>query len=129
MSKKLIFGLIAGLVAAPSFAASLCAGDGKDVDVKAGTGTAVKFIATDFKQKCSNNVISAYDEDNAGAWVASASKKGKSYFMGHTNGGAAIPIPGVTVTAGTDPKPADQLTEAQKLGETTSTTSTTGGGG
>ncbi|MBN8441481.1 MAG: hypothetical protein J0M28_07245 [Thauera sp.] len=112
MNKKLIFGLVASLVAAPSFATALCAGDGKDVPVK----TATKFIATDFSQKCSANVISAYDEDNVGAWIVSASKKGKNYFMGHTNGGAAVPVKDASVTPGTDPTPATHLDAAKALG-------------
>lgn len=114
MNKKLIFGLIASFIAAPSFAAApdLCKGDGKDAAVE----TAGKFIATAFTQKCSANVISQYGEDNVGAWVVTASKKGKNYFMGHTNGGAAIPVPKAEVKAGTDPTPGDHLSEAEKLG-------------
>lgn len=114
MNKKIIFGFVASVIAAPSFATALCAGAGADVDVSAASPT--KFIATPFKQKCSNNVISAYDEDNAGAWVAAASKKGKSYFIGNTNGGAAIPKSGVSVAAGTDPTPATYLPDAKALG-------------
>lgn len=112
MNKKLIFGLVASLVAAPSFATALCAGDGAQVAV----ATADKFIATGFTQKCSANVISAYDEDNIGAWIVAASKKGKNYFMGHTNGGAAVPVSGASVTPGTDPTPATHLDTAKALG-------------
>lgn len=112
MNKKLIVGLFASFIAAPSFATALCAGGGVDVKIAKGT----QFIASDFTQKCSANVISAYDQDNVGAWVVAASKKGKSYFMGHTNGGAAVPIPNVSVTAGTDPTPDTHLTKAKALG-------------
>lgn len=115
MNKKLIVGLIAGFIAAPSFAAApdLCKGDGKDAAVEA----AGKFIATAFKQKCSNNVFSEYGESNSGAWVVAASKKGKNYFMGHTNGGAAIPVPGADeIKASADPSPGTYLTKAEALG-------------
>ena len=117
MSKKLILGLVFGLVAAPSFATALCLGDGKEAKVTAGTN----FIATSFQQKCSNNVYSDYSEDATGAWIASASQKGKSYFMGHTNGGAAVPIANATVDPKTKPDTAGKLTEAEKLGASTTT--------
>lgn len=105
-------GALCAIAAMPSFATDLCKGDGKEAAVT----TASKFIATSFTQKCSNNVISKYDEDNLAAWVSSASKKGKSYFIGNTNGGAAIPMAGAEVKAGTDPDPSTYLTDAKKLG-------------
>lgn len=108
----IVAGALCAFAAMPSFATDLCKGAGDDAPV----ATAGKFIANGFTQKCSNNVFSAYDEDNAAAWVASASKKGKSYFIGNTNGGAAIQKDGATVTAGQDPKPDTYLPDAKKLG-------------
>lgn len=114
MKIKLIVGLAAAVLAMPSFATTLCEGEGKDANV----AEASKFISKSFKQKCSNNVFSAYDEDNAAAWVVSASKKGKQYYAGHTNGGAAVALEEsvAKVTPGTDPTPATYLTNAAELG-------------
>lgn len=46
------------------------------------------FIQNGFTPKCSANVFMNFDQNNLAAAVASASRKGRTIFAGHTNGGS-----------------------------------------
>ncbi len=77
------------------------------------------FIQQDMKFKCSGNVIMTADQDTAKAWVAAASKKGKFYWGGNTDGGSAQKLGTTEVVSGTDPTPSGQMSTAKTAGSST----------
>jgi hypothetical protein len=134
MKTKLIAAMLA-LACAPSFAGTVvaaampgasaplafCTGDAGAANISpAGTPAMIQAI---FLQGCSNNVYMSIAEDQMSAWGSSASKKGKYYMIGNTNGGAPRvykDAAGVApeVSPGTVPTPGSYMGAAQALGST-----------
>ncbi len=121
--KKILMMLALIGFAGTASATALCAGDAAATSKDVKAADTVKFIRTDFKMKCSAKVFLDYDEDNAMAWAASASKGGACFVIGNTNGGAPKQLNDdcspakPDYTSATDPKPADKINDAKKLGQ------------
>lgn len=88
MIKKIILAASLSLIASASFAAPLCENNGTAGNGKEFAGDSTQFVVTSFTPKCSANTEVEGDQDASGFWGASASTKGKTYFGGHTAGGA-----------------------------------------
>lgn len=93
---------------------AFCTGDAGAANIS--PASTPQMIQAIFLQGCSNNVYLNVAEDNMAAWGASASKKGKSYLIGNTNGGAPRAVSGATVDPATAPDPSTHMTAAQALG-------------
>jgi len=74
------------------------------------------FLREAMKFKCSNNVFLSADQDSAKAWTASASRKGRYYWGGNTDGGSASKLGNSEVTPGTDPSLSGPLDIAKTVG-------------
>jgi hypothetical protein len=77
------------------------------------------FLQQEMKFKCSGNVIMSADQDTSKAWAAAASKKGKFYWGGNTDGGSAQKLGTTEVVSGTDPTPDSVLDTAKTAGSGT----------
>lgn len=122
MKTKIIVAAIAAMAATSSYAVPLaiggavvCSGTAASVAIEPQTTPA--FIQENFNQGCSNNVYMNAGENNISAWAVTASKKGKYYFIGNTNGGAPrADTAGALVDPATAPDPSTRLGDAEALG-------------
>lgn len=93
MKKMIVLGALA---LAPMFvmaaAEKPCTGTaGLAVADVTGNTDGSKFVRTTFKPQCSANTLVTVDQSATALWGGSGSKKGKSAFLGSTNGGAVKP--------------------------------------
>lgn len=121
MKTKIIVAAVAAMAASSSYAATMGADvavcdDGTAKSVAIALASPPGFIQETFNQGCSNNVFMNVGENNIMAWAASASKKGKYYFIGNTNGGAPRAKTSATVDPATDPTPTSHMADAEALG-------------
>lgn len=126
MKKQLIFvvgGLVLGggvVMQAHAATVAVCTGTAGPAAARlAKSSDGSTFLKNDMNFKCSNNVLASADQDAEKAWVAAASRKGKFYWGGNTNGGSATKLGTAEVTPGTDPSPSGQLNAAKIVGAST----------
>lgn len=123
--KKQVIVLLAGFVLGAgtfgsAYATTICNGTAGPASGKLDSAAdGSKFLQQDMKFKCSGNVIMAADQDTAKAWAAAASKKGKFYWGGNTDGGSAQKLGSTEVVSGADPTPDSQLDLAKTAGSGT----------
>ncbi|MEF8734870.1 MAG: hypothetical protein CRU78_17570 [Candidatus Accumulibacter phosphatis] len=129
MKKELILafgGLVLGagaFVPAHAAAVAACTGTaGPAVAALAAATDGSQFLRETMQFKCSSNVFLNADEDTAKAWVAAASRKGRYYWGGNTDGGSAARLGTAEVSSGTDPTPGGQLDAAKVAGAAASST-------
>lgn len=108
-----VMAVVGALATAPvSAATNVCTGGAATSASVQGSDT--QFIQVTFTARCSNNVFLSYDQNTTVLAVGAASKKGKNYFAGHSNGGG-ISVNGVCpgtgcVAADVNTKAGDALT-------------------
>lgn len=89
MKKIALMALVVGF-SGQALAVDLCLGTAAKAQVAAAdvdaTGAGTKFLRSQFFQACSNNILLKFSQDTTKAWVASGSKKGKTSFLGNTEG-------------------------------------------
>lgn len=121
MKTKIIAAAFAAMAASGSYAVTMSGNvavcdDGTAKSVPIALAASPGFIQETFNQGCSNNVYMNVGENNIMAWAASASKKGKYYFIGNTNGGAPRAKTSALVDPATAPAPTDHMADAEALG-------------
>lgn len=114
MKKALILSVLAAAAVSPlANAAAVCdGGSGANVDI-APAGTPA-FIKVGFTAKCSANVYSNYSENDNQVGVVAASKKGKNYFGGGSNGGGVRALGTCSTTCGTTTEITDGNADAAR---------------
>lgn len=83
-----VMAVVGTLAATPANAVTVCTGAGAASSQVAGVTTS--FIQVTFSARCSANVFLQYDQNTTVLAVGSASRKGKNYFAGHSNGGGIV---------------------------------------
>lgn len=105
------------LTQAQAAAIAPCTGTAGPASASLATSTdGSTFVRNAMNFKCSNNVWVSADQDSSKAWVAAASRKGKFYWGGNTDGGSAAKLGTAEVSPGTDPTPGTQLDTAKTAG-------------
>lgn len=80
-----VMAVVGTLAVTPVYADTACTGATAASSQIQGAATA--FIQVTFTARCSANVFLQYSQNTTVLAVAAASRKGKNYFSGHSNGG------------------------------------------
>ena len=92
--KKIAFITLAMVASTSVFAqvtsGAVCGGTAGDGTAVASDTTGSYLVRVGFTPKCSANVLLNFNQNATAAWVASGSQKGRSTFIGSSNGGGVV---------------------------------------